>query len=1241
MMRKFRHLSLQRKQMLIIMLTSTVALLLACAAFVSYDALTYRRELVVKLSSLAEVVGNNTTAALDFNDPAAADQTLAALRGEPNIMLAHLYQLDGKRFATYTRTGTAPITTLPLASGAHHEFTRDYLWLLQPVTHGGEQIGTIELVADLGELYLRWWRYAGIVALVFGGSLVVAFSLSLRLGRVISRPVRHLAEVVQSVARDKNYSVRATKQSENELGQLVDGFNAMLAQIQERDAALQSARDHLERRVEARTEELAGSLSLLNATLDAGVDGIIAIDFHGKVTCHNAKFVDLWRFPEDVILRRDIEEMIPLAAACVKDPAAFTSRVREMLATPAQEAFDILEFNDGRVIERLMRPQFIGDQCVGNVFSFRDITERKRAEITATAFSKLGRDLSCAASREDAAQIISEISDDLFGWDAFSIHGYSDIDDTVRLIFEVDTIDGLRSISPGRPPRKSSELHRRIFTSGAELILRDATSFLPGAMAFGNVSRPSASLMFAPIRTGSEIVGILSIQSYTPNAYTEQNLGTLQMLADHCGGALKRIKADEALRESQALYDSLVEHLPAGVFRKDCAGNYVFANSMFCRLKGRTAEEIIGKNPQQLAAYEATLAGTSPAEAQQQNLLAIEGSNHHELILRTGQPIEWEETYPQPDGTMLYFQAIKSPVFATNRTIIGTQGILFDVSARKRAEAELAYERDLLRTLLDNSTDNIYFKDRQSRFIKASSAQAAQFGFATAMDLVGKTDFDFFAAEHAGPAFEDEQEIIRTGQPLIDKVEKEVMKDGRMTWALTTKMPLRNNAGVIIGTFGISKNITGIKETEAQLVESKQFLQSTLDALSAHIAILDETGTVIAVNAMWKNFADRNKFLGGNYGVGANYLQLCDSASGDCATEAFTVAAGIRSVLARKDAEFHQEYPCHDPEEERWFVVRITRFESAGPVRVVVAHENVTERKRAEAELQAAHQELLEVSRQAGMAEVATAVLHNVGNVLNSVNVGANYLADSLRKSKLSNLTKLVTLLREHAADLGRFLTDDPKGRMIPDYLTQLTNHLVGEQTMAQKELTELQQHIDHIKTVVTMQQSFAKVSGVVEVVPVPDLVEAALRMNVVPQAGDIKIVKEFAGDPTITVEKQKVLQILVNLLRNARQACDEAGHSEKMLTIRTTQTEDRVRIAIADNGVGIRPENLTRIFAHGFTTKKNGHGFGLHSGALAAKEMGGSLSVQSNGPGQGATFTLELPTQPASLNDKRSAHVA
>jgi len=306
---------------------------------------------------------------------------------------------------------------------------------------------------------------------------------------------------------------------------------------------------------------------------------------------------------------------------------------------------------------------------------------------------------------------------------------------------------------------------------------------------------------------------------------------------------------------------------------------------------------------------------------------------------------------------------------------------------------------------------------------------------------------------------------------------------------------------------------------------------------------------------------------------------------------------------------------------------RLVSDAAGKPTDIVGVWTDITERKRVEAELERAHKELLESSRQAGMADVATGVLHNVGNVLNSVNVASTCLADSLRKSKTGNLSKVVALLREHETDLGPFLTTNQQGKQIPAYLSQLAEHLGGEQVAALHELAELQKNIEHIRDIVTMQQSFAKVSGMVEMLSATDLVEDALRMNASGLARhDIQVVKEFGEVPLIAVEKHKLLQILVNLVRNAMQACDDSGRSENKLTVRTTRLNGHVRIEVSDNGVGISPENLSRIFSHGFTTKKDGHGFGLHNSALGAKEMGGSLSVQSGGFGQGATFTLELP---------------
>ncbi len=285
----------------------------------------------------------------------------------------------------------------------------------------------------------------------------------------------------------------------------------------------------------------------------------------------------------------------------------------------------------------------------------------------------------------------------------------------------------------------------------------------------------------------------------------------------------------------------------------------------------------------------------------------------------------------------------------------------------------------------------------------------------------------------------------------------------------------------------------------------------------------------------------------------------------------------------------------------------------------------VKERTR---ELEESHKQLLEVSRRAGMAEVATSVLHNVGNILNSINVSTTIIADRLKKSKGGNVTKAASMMEQHATDLGSFLSEDVKGKQLPGFLKQLGAQLTEENASLLYEVSALAKNVEHVKDIVAMQQSYGKVSGVAEQIKVTELVEDALRMNASALIrDDVQVFREYAeGLPEINVEKHKVLQILVNLIRNAREACDESGSLDKRLTIRVSNGSDLVRIELIDNGVGIRAENLTHIFNHGFTTKKDGHGFGLHNGALAAKQLGGSLSVHSEGPGKGATFALELP---------------
>ncbi len=293
----------------------------------------------------------------------------------------------------------------------------------------------------------------------------------------------------------------------------------------------------------------------------------------------------------------------------------------------------------------------------------------------------------------------------------------------------------------------------------------------------------------------------------------------------------------------------------------------------------------------------------------------------------------------------------------------------------------------------------------------------------------------------------------------------------------------------------------------------------------------------------------------------------------------------------------------------------------------------VQERKRAEAGREALNKQLAASYRQAGMAEVATGVLHNVGNILNSVSVSAGLIRKLAQQSSAEKLQRTAAMLNQHRSDVGEFLTHDPKGRMIPEYLTKLGDHLAHEQGTLVKEAQELITNIEHINQVIQLQQTFAKASrGHQEPVVLHDIMEQALDINIASlHRHGMEVIREYEKIPPIVTDRHQVLQILVNLIGNAKYAVLAREGDPGQLTLKigwVEGNEDMVHIQVQDNGVGIKPDHLTRIFAQGFTTKKEGHGFGLHSAAISAKNLGGSLIAHSDGEGQGATFTFELPVK-------------
>ena len=305
-------------------------------------------------------------------------------------------------------------------------------------------------------------------------------------------------------------------------------------------------------------------------------------------------------------------------------------------------------------------------------------------------------------------------------------------------------------------------------------------------------------------------------------------------------------------------------------------------------------------------------------------------------------------------------------------------------------------------------------------------------------------------------------------------------------------------------------------------------------------------------------------------------------------------------------------------------------------------HKEILERERAEKELEQVHREFVDAARKAGMAEVAIGVLHNVGNVLNSVNTSVSILSSKIQNSKSSRLVSVVELLEQHEDDLASFLTRDEKGKQVPKFLKLLAEHTIQEEKALLHETEQLMEHVEHVKQIISTQQSLAKSGGLVEEVCLNGFLEDAVKLNASSfERHDIHVLEEYCHDLKIAVDKHKVLQIVINLMKNAKESLLLRPPGDRTLTLRTHSDDGFAYLEVSDTGIGIDKENLERIFAYGYTTKKDGHGFGLHSCANAAVEMGGNLTATSEGVGKGASFVLKLPLGTAAAGKNPQAELS
>jgi len=540
-----------------------------------------------------------------------------------------------------------------------------------------------------------------------------------------------------------------------------------------------------------------------------------------------------------------------------------------------------------------------------------------------------------------------------------------------------------------------------------------------------------------------------------------------------------------------------------------------------------------------------------------------------------------------------------------------TEDLRCENAERRQAEQRLA-------KITEAAQDAIIMIDERGDITLWNAAAERIFGY-PAEEALDRDAHELLAPKHLRKKFHESfPQFQRTGkgQAIGSTIEVEALRKNGEQFPLEMSLSALQIQGRWHAV-ALVRDITARKQAEDAIHRAHAELDQIFNA-APPMAVLALDRSILRMNDQCAEFLEVEK----NEVVGQfcyDVLPGSSCHSPECCLN--KTSRGLASEGQQVKLVGKRQVPC---------IVRSSPYRDgtgkiAGCVQSITDISDIQQRK---AEVERLHQQLVETSRRAGMSEVATGVLHNVGNVLNSVNVSANLAIDKLRASQSSGVSKVAGLLEQHADHLTEFIAEDDRGKRLPKYLRTLEQHIADERNDLIGEMSILLECVDHIKEIVGMQQAHAIVSGTRESLRADELLESALKLNEASFVRhNVQVIRDYGYVDSLTTDKHRLLQVLVNLVSNAKHALKAADDADRRLTLRVDKVEpDQVCIEIRDNGVGIAPENMERIFEHGFTTKKNGHGFGLHSSALAAKEIGGSLTAHSDGPGRGACFRLMLP---------------
>lgn len=670
----------------------------------------------------------------------------------------------------------------------------------------------------------------------------------------------------------------------------------------------------------------------------------------------------------------------------------------------------------------------------------------------------------------------------------------------------------------------------------------------------------------------------------------------------------------EALQRSRRRMEAILDTVQAGVILIECDSHIIVdVNPAAAKMIGARKEDIVGKVC-------------------------------HKFICQAEQgkcPItDLDQKVEHSERTLLTAEGHEIPVLktATMITLDGKKYLLdsfVDLREQKQAEERIQKQNEFLRSVLTSLTHPFYVVDANDYTIKMANSAACE------ESLVGKTTC-FKVTHHRDKPCEGADdpcplmEVKQTKQPVVvEHIHYDQVGCPRNVEVHA--YPIFDENGDISEIIEYSLDITDRKRAERENEEQRKILETVFNAAPVGMLLIDEGAVIKQVNHVTAKLVgkDVSEITDNVTGNGLNCIHSHDNKAGcghgsSCPT--CPIRKRIESVFKTgrpvQGAEIQATFIIGGQPTSVWLEVSAELVELSDKKHIVVALNNITERKESEDELKRTYEKLVEAAHHAGMGEVATDILHNVGNVLNSINISANSIRDTLMNSRTKNLKKVIDMISDHAGDLNTFLVDDERGRHIPIYLTEAGKVMVDEQAQIMGKLESLTRNLEHVKQIIQSQQKYARVGGVEVLTSINEIIEDAVQIN---REGlvrhNVNLQLELTEFPEIHIDKQHVLQILVNLISNGKYAVSKSEEKERLLIIRSSiHGENRLRIDVIDNGVGISEENMTKIFQHGFTTKKEGHGFGLHSSALAAREMGGSLTVYSDGFGHGTTFTLELP---------------